>query len=231
MITFRGVSVSVPGYGRPGPKEILTGVDLVLTERRIGVIGGNGSGKSTLLRLINGLVLPTTGQVEVDGRDTRTAGDRVRRRVGFIFTDPLSQLVLATPADDIELSLRSRIRDRRARRAAAVELLTAHGLADLADQSIYDLSGGERQLAALVSVLAVEPDILVADEPTTLLDLRNRDLLRTEFAALPQQVIFATHDLEFALDAERLLLIEHGRVVADGRPADVVATYRETMRS
>lgn len=82
-----------------------------------------------------------------------------------------------------------------------------------------------------MSVLAVEPDILVADEPTTLLDLRNRDLLRTEFAALPQQVIFATHDLEFALDAERLLLIEHGRVVADGRPADVVATYRETMRS
>jgi biotin transport system ATP-binding protein len=99
----------------------------------------------------------------------------------------------------------------------------------VAEHSIYDLSGGERQLAALVSVLAVEPSVLVCDEPTTLLDLRNRNLVAGVLDALPHQVILATHDLELAAQAERVVLIAGGRVAADGSPFEVIDTYRRSM--
>ncbi|MEN0072076.1 MAG: ABC transporter ATP-binding protein, partial [Propionicimonas sp.] len=201
MIELHGVSVevAVPRAGAPAAtRTLLADVDLRLAERRIGVVGANGSGKSTLLRLLNGLVLPTTGSVLVDGLDTRSDGRKVRQRVGFVFTDALAQLVMATPADDIELSLRRSIRDRAARQHRARELLAERGLGDLADQSVYDLSGGERQLVALTSILATEPATIVADEPTTLLDLRNRELVRAALASLDQQVVLATHDLDMA---------------------------------
>jgi biotin transport system ATP-binding protein len=223
-----GFAVHLPVAGSaPRTRTILEPTTLELSEHRIALIGANGSGKSTLLRLLNGLVHPTTGRVELDGLDTVRDGTRVRREIGFVFTDPLSQLVLATPADDIELSLRRRIRDRGQRRTAALRLLSDAGLADLADQSVYDLSGGERQLVALTSVLATEPSVVLADEPTTLLDLRNRNRVRTALAALEQQLILATHDLDLAADAERVLVIEAGRVVADGTPDDAIPAYLE----
>ncbi|MCC3264987.1 energy-coupling factor ABC transporter ATP-binding protein [Arthrobacter gengyunqii] len=236
-IRLRDVSVlrspdpsSLPAAGgldagsTPGP--ILHPVNLDLDEPRIAVIGANGSGKSTLLKLLNGLLAPDTGTVTVDGLDTLRHGNRVRRRVGFVFTDPLSQLVMPTGRDDVELSLRASIRNRTERRAAAEERLAAFGLLELADRSIYDLSGGERQLMALASVLAVEPDVLVADEPSTLLDLRNTAGLRRIFAGLPQQIIYTTHDLDFAADAERILVVEDGRIVFDGAPHAALAAYR-----
>lgn len=209
---------------------LLHPTSLELTERRVAVIGANGSGKSTLLRLLNGLVLPSAGDVLIDGLDTARQGRDVRRKVGFVFTDPMAQLVLATAADDIELSLRPLIRDRTARRAEALRLLGERGLADLADQSVYDLSGGERQLVALTSVLAASPAIVVADEPTTLLDLRNTDRVRAALAALEQQVVVATHDLDLAGDAERVLVIEDGQVAADGEPAEAIAFYLRLVR-
>ena len=229
MIRLAGVAVRVPTPAG-GRKSLLEELDLELTQRRIALIGANGSGKSTLLRLLNGLILPSAGVVTVDGHDTRTEASRVRRLVGFTFTDPLSQLVLPTPLDDVELSLRARVRDRVARRSQAIGLLARYGLAEVAERSIYDLSGGERQLAALVSVLAVEPSVLVCDEPTTLLDLRNRNLVAGVLAGLPHQVIVASHDLELAAAADRVLLLDAGRVVADGAAAEVIAHYRGLMR-
>jgi biotin transport system ATP-binding protein len=230
VIELREVGVSVPGAtaGFP-PRALLTDVTLTLGEARIAVIGANGSGKSTLLRLLNGLVLPTEGYVRVDGLDTATQGSAVRRAVGFVFTDPLAQLVMPTPLEDVELSLRRTMR-REARRARAAELLEAYGLGHLQHSSVYDLSGGERQLVALVSVLAVEPSIIVADEPTTLLDLRNRNRIREELSRLEQQLVLATHDLELAQDADRVLVVEGGRIVADGPPEDAIAAYVELVR-
>ncbi len=233
MITFEGVSVEVrvpQGAGKPwASRPILTEVNLQLSQRRIAVIGANGSGKSTLLRLINGLVVPTSGRVLVDGIDVGANPRKVRSQVGFIFTDPLSQLVMPTPAEDVELSLRRSVPDRNARRDTALALLAERGLDSLADQSIYDLSGGERQLVALTSVLAVRPSVLVADEPTTLLDLRNRQLIRRVLGELPQQVILATHDLEIAQDADRAVVVDAGRIVFDGSAPEAVALYREMM--
>ncbi|MGO4187620.1 energy-coupling factor ABC transporter ATP-binding protein [Pseudarthrobacter sp. TAF60_1] len=225
-ISFRHVSVAVAVDGHPEPKTLLADVTLDLTEQRIGVIGANGSGKSTLLRLLNGLVQPTSGTVTVDGDDTVLAVRAVRRQVGFVFTDPLSQLVMPTGREDVELSLRRSVRNGAERRRLAGAALDRFGLLGLADQSIYELSGGERQLMALAAVLAVDPSVLVLDEPSTLLDLRNRELLRRTLSGLEQQIIMSTHDLELALEMDRVLVIEAGRVVFDGAPAAAVETYR-----
>ncbi|MEC5180677.1 energy-coupling factor ABC transporter ATP-binding protein [Arthrobacter sp. CG_A4] len=220
------VAVRVTVDGRADPKTLLDGLSLDLAEPRIGVIGANGSGKSTLLRLFNGLVAPSAGTVMVDGRDTVRAVRDVRRHVGFVFTDPLSQLVMPTGREDVELSLRRSARNPQERRARAEAALERFGLLALADQSIYELSGGERQLLALAAVLAVDPEVLVLDEPSTLLDLRNRELLRRTLAGLGQQIILSTHDLEFAQDMDRVLVVDAGKVVFDGGPAAAVAHYR-----
>lgn len=227
MIKLNQVEVAVPVY--PSGTKTILAANLELAESRIALIGANGSGKSTLLRLLNGLVLPSKGSVEVCGHDTVKQARQVRNLVGFVFTDPLSQLVMSTPADDIELSLRKRIKKRSERRDKAISLLADYGLAGVAEQSIYDLSGGERQLAALVSVLAIEPKILVADEPTTLLDLKNRNYLVQTLLGLPQQLIVATHDLAFAAQFDRVILVDNHRVIADGNPAAVISHYRKIM--
>lgn len=216
--------------GGPAPEvTVLRETTLDLTEQRIALVGPNGSGKSTLARLVNGLVEPTSGRVTVDGLDVRKKGREVRRRVGFVFTDPTAQLVMPTVGEDVALSLRHRVKDRAERAEAAREVLASYGLAELADRSVHTLSGGQRQLLAIAGVLATEPSILVADEPTTLLDLRNSRAIGDLLLALPQQVVVATHDLDLALRCDRALLVDGGAVVADGSPADVVAHYRATV--
>ena len=226
VIVLDRVAVRVAVDGRAAPKTLLAELTLRLTEQRIGIIGANGSGKSTLLRLLNGLVAPSSGTVTVDTWDTVRSAREVRRRVGFVFTDPLSQLVMPTGREDVELSLRRSVRNARERSRQAEATLDRFGLLPLADQSIYELSGGERQLLALAAVLAVDPEVLVLDEPSTLLDLRNRELLRRTLAGLSQQLILSTHDLELALDLDRVLVVDAGAVVFDGGPADAVAHYR-----
>jgi len=218
--------VRVAVDGSQVPKTLLHDISLNLAERRIGVIGANGSGKSTLLRLLNGLVAPTEGTVVVHGHSTGSDVRRVRSNVGFVFTDPLSQLVMPTGREDVELSLRRSVRNSKERSTRAESVLGRFGLLHLADQSIYELSGGERQLLALAAVLAVDPGVLVLDEPSTLLDLRNRELLRRTIASLDQQVIMSTHDLELALDMDRVLVVEGGQIVFDGGAAEGVAHYR-----
>ena len=224
MIRLAGVSHA---YGDgPTRREVLRGIDLELSEQRIGVIGANGSGKSTLARLLNGLVLPTRGTVTVDGLDTRRDGAAVRRRVGFCFSDPDAQIVMPTVREDVALGLR-RHRLSRAEVARRVDAaLDAVGLAGHADHPAHLLSSGQKQLLALTSVLVTEPDVLVLDEPTTLLDLRNaRDVAR-RLATLRQQVVLVTHDLDLLDRFERVVVLDEGRVVADDEPGPALTYYR-----
>jgi biotin transport system ATP-binding protein len=222
------VRLGVPGSPRLS-REILAPTTLTLTEQRVCVIGANGSGKSTLARLLNGLVLPSAGRVVVDGLDTAVDGAAVRRRVAFAFTDPDAQLVMPTAAEDVALSLR-RLGLGRAERAARVAaVLDRYGLTDLADVSVHALSGGQRQLLALAGVLATEPDVLVCDEPTTLLDLRNAQAIGRLLDGLSQRVVLVTHDLALAERAERVLVLDRGAVVHDGPGAAAVAYYRDLM--
>lgn len=221
------VVVRAPTPGGPTAEvTVLHETSLELSEQRIALVGPNGSGKSTLARLLNGLVEPTSGRVTVDGLDVARRGREVRRRVGFVFTDPSAQLVMPTVLEDVALSLRRRVRGREERTAAAREVLASYGLEGLADRSVHTLSGGQRQLLAIAGVLATDPAILVADEPTTLLDLRNARAIGDLLLGLPQQLVVATHDLDLAQRCDRALLVDDGRIVADGAPAEVVTYYR-----
>jgi len=198
-------------------------------EQRVAVIGANGSGKSTLARLLNGLVLPSSGRVRVDGLDTGNDGTAVRRRVGFVFTDPDAQLVMPTAVEDVALSLRRLGLGADERDARAREVLARFGLAERAELPVHALSGGQRQLLALAGVLATEPAVLVCDEPTTLLDLRWRQVVDDLLGALDQQVVLVTHDLDAAVRAQRVVVVDDGLVVHDGDPATGVDHYRALM--
>lgn len=220
------VTVRFPTH--EGDVAVLHQTSLVLTERRIALIGPNGSGKSTLARLFNGLVEPSTGTVTVDGLDVVRHGKEVRRRVGFVFTDPAAQLVMPTAGEDVALSLRRTHAGKRARRQAAEQVLNDFGLGGLGDRSVHGLSGGQRQLLALAGVLATQPSVLVADEPTTLLDLGNARRIGDLLLGLPQQLVLVTHDLELAARCDRALLVHEGRVAGDGSAPDVIRHYRET---
>lgn len=223
MIRLDGVS------HRYGDRTVLQDITLEIDGPRVAVIGANGSGKSTLARLFNGLVLPTQGTVSVDGLDTRRDGGAVRRKVGFVFTDPDAQIVMPTVAEDVAFSLRRKdvTADERAERVR--EMLDRFGLGGHADHPAHLLSGGQKQLLALASVLVIEPEILVCDEPTTLLDLRNTRIVSDLIEALPQQVILVTHDLDQAKGWPRVLVVDEGRVVADGPGETSVQAYRELM--
>jgi biotin transport system ATP-binding protein len=223
-IQLDAAAVRVPLPGR-GEREILAPTTVTLAERRVGIIGANGSGKSTLARMLNGLVRPTSGRVLVDGRDVVREGAAVRRLVGFCFTDPAAQLVMPTCVEDIELSLRRRLRDGTARRGRALEVLAENGLAEHAHDSVHSLSGGQRQLLALAGVLALEPTVVVADEPTTLLDRANTRRVADTLLGLDQQLVLVTHDLDLAARCDRVLVVDSARVVADGSPAEAIAHY------
>ena len=223
MIRIEGVDHDYDG------RPVLRDVDLVLDQRRIGVVGANGSGKSTLARLLNGLVVPTRGRVLVDGLDTRRDGAAVRRRVGFVFTDPDAQIVMPTVAEDVAFSLR-RSRLPRAERAALVHrTLDRFGLAGHADHPAHLLSGGQKQLLALASVLVTQPQVLVCDEPTTLLDARNTRAVSRLLAELPQQVVLVTHHLEQLRGFDRVIVVDAGRVVADADPDTALAAYADLI--
>jgi len=227
-IHFEAASVRVPLPGR-GEREILAPTTLALTERRVGVIGANGSGKSTLARMVNGLVRPSSGRVTVDGLDVVRQGAAVRRVVGFCFTDPAAQLVMPTCVEDIELSLRRTVKDSRARRERALAVLAANGLEDHAHDSVHSLSGGQRQLLALAGVLATDPTVVVADEPTTLLDRANTRRVADALLGLTQQLVLVTHDLDLAARCDRVLVVDSARVVADGTPDESIAHYTQLV--
>lgn len=224
-IEFEGASVS---YDDTTVLEPLT---VRLEERRIGIIGSNGSGKSTTVRLINGLITPTTGRVLFDGLDPTRDGKAIRKRVGFVFSDAESQIVMPQVADDVAFSLRRFKLPRAEVQARVAEVLERFDLADKATNSPHTLSGGEKQMLALASVLVIQPDTVIADEPTTLLDLRNRRRIINELLKLEQQLLVVTHDLEMLEEFDRVLCINDGKLAYDGTPDAAITAYIEMMES
>ncbi|MDJ0096158.1 ABC transporter ATP-binding protein [Gordonia alkanivorans] len=223
MIEFTNVSHAYDD------RVVLRDVSLNLTENRIGIVGANGSGKSTLARMINALVVPGTGMVTVDGLDVSRNKREVRRRVGLIFSDPDRQIIMPTVIEDIELSLRRTDLDKKQRAIRALEVLERFGLGEHADHPAQRLSGGQKQLLALASIFVTDPAIIVADEPTTLLDLRNTRMLTDVFATLDEQLIVVSHDLDILDGFDRVIVIDDGRVVADDEPSPALAYYRTLM--
>jgi len=211
-----------------GGRSVLSDVSLDVDARRLGVIGANGSGKSTFARLLNGLVAPTAGRVVVHGLDVAAEREAVRRRVGFIFSSPDAQILMPTVAEDVALSLRGSALSRDQVKERVAGVLEEYGLASHADAPAYSLSGGQKQLLALASVLITRPTLLVADEPTTLLDMRNaQHISKLLLDDLGCDVVLATHDLELAGRCDQVALFEQGRLVDVGEPNAIIATYRK----
>lgn len=223
LIEFRKAAVTYDG------EPVLQPLTVSLAEQRIGIIGSNGSGKSTTVRMINGLIEPTSGEVLYDGLSPQSDGKEIRKRVGFVFSDAESQIVMPRVADDVAFSLRRFKLQRDEVRRRVTEALDRFELADRAEHSPHTLSGGEKQMLALASVLVIQPDTIIADEPTTLLDLRNRRRIVRELLALQQQLIVVTHDLEMLREFERALVIDDGSLVFDGAPSDAIEFYTDLM--
>lgn len=225
MISLQNVSHDFNGF------QVLREVSLELHEHRIAFIGANGSGKSTLARTLNGLLVPRHGSVFVDGVNTRKDAIQVRRKVGFMFSDANHQIIMPTVAEDVALGLRGQKLPKLEKANIVAEILARYGLSGLADHSAHLLSGGQKQMLALASVLVTKPEILICDEPTTLLDLHNVQLFLDTVAALSQQVILMTHHLDIIEDFHRVIVMDRGQVQFDGAPSEAVATYRDLINS
>lgn len=217
-------------YGQgPLARRVLDDVHATLTERRIGVVGHNGSGKSTFVRMLNALLIPSQGSVRVNGLDTAKNAAKVRRLAGFLFTDPDNQIIMPTVAEDVAFGLRKSGLPKTEIAARVDALLVQFGLDGHREHPAHLLSGGQKQLLALASVLITEPELIIMDEPTTLLDLRNARMIGRVIADLPQTVVLATHHLDLLTDFDRVLVFDGGRVVADDEPAAALAHYRALM--
>ena len=223
LIEFRKAAVTYDG------EPVLQPLTVSLAEQRIGIIGSNGSGKSTTVRMINGLIEPTSGEVLYDGLSPQSDGKEIRKRVGFVFSDSESQIVMPRVSDDVAFSLRRFKLPREEVKRRVAEALERFDLTDRAENSPHTLSGGEKQMLALASVLVIEPDTIIADEPTTLLDLRNRRRIVRELMSLEQQLIVVTHDLEMLRGFDRVLVIDDGALAYDGAPDDAIAFYTDLM--
>jgi biotin transport system ATP-binding protein len=219
MITLR--SVDVVFEKRP----VLSNVDLVLDEPRIGVIGLNGSGKSTFARLLNGLQTPTNGQILYKNLDVAKNGRKIRRHIGFVFQNPDNQIVYPIVREDLAFGLKNIGLSKSDIKVRIDDIFTQYDLTHLADRFTHQLSGGEKQMVALMGVLIMKPDVIILDEPTTLLDYRNKQKLMSVINGLPQQVIMVTHDLSLLKDFDRVVLFHESEVVGDGKPESVIAKY------
>ncbi|MCZ7463075.1 ABC transporter ATP-binding protein [Rhizobium rhizogenes] len=206
-------------------RQALQPLSLTLTERRIGVIGLNGSGKTTFARLINGLNKPSEGKVAVNGLDTVTDAKAVLQTVGFIFQNPQNQIILPIVRDDVAFGLK-RLGLGKAETEARVKAVLARlGISHLEERRAHELSGGELQLAALAALLVTEPHILILDEPTNQLDLKNRAVVEKTMATLSQSLIVITHDLPLLEGFDRVLVFHGGSLIADAAPDEAVAQY------
>ncbi|MGE5549604.1 MAG: energy-coupling factor ABC transporter ATP-binding protein [Bacteroidota bacterium] len=206
-------------YAYPDGHQALAGVTARITHgESVGIVGANGAGKSTLLWHLVGVLFPARGSVRIgDCPVTKQTLLRIRRSIGMVFQNPDDQLFMPTVHDDVAFGpLNLRLPPDEVERRVTRALETV-GAAHLEDRPPYKLSGGEKRLAAIAAVLAMEPDILVMDEPSAGLDPLARRCLIQLLADFAQTKIVATHDLDLVLDlCRRTIVLSEGRVIADG---------------
>ncbi len=207
------------------------------TGRMVAILGANGSGKSTLARLMNGLLLPSRGEVVVDGRSTAdlSALQEIRRRVGMVFQSPENQIVSSSVEHDVAFGLENLCINGAEMRLRVDQALAAVGLSGRGADNPHDLSASQKQRLAVAGVLAVQPDYLILDEATSFLDGADRqDLLDTVTHlrdSTTLSIVLITHLMEEALLADRAIVMSGGRVVFDGLPLDLFSLSPEHLAS
>jgi len=219
------VTVSALEFAYPDGRVALNGVDLAVEAgERVAVLGPNGAGKTTLALHLNGIHQSASGTVSIGGLEVvEESLPEIRKRVGLVFQDSNDQLFMPNVGEDVafgpaNLGLRGEELGRRVDHA-----LTAVGGEKLAPRPSHHLSGGERRRAALATVLAMEPEVLVFDEPSSDLDGAGRRELVAALSPLPLTLIVITHDLPLALElCPRSVIMRDGRIVADGPTGDLL---------
>lgn len=226
------LDVAGVAHAYPDGHQALFGVDLTITRgERVALLGPNGAGKTTLVLHLNGILTAGAGSIAVAGLPVAKQNlAEIRRRVGIVFQDPDDQLFMPKVRDDVafgpaNMGLRGEALQRR-----VSDALEQVGMADFADRPPHHLSFGQRRRVAVATVLAMQPEILVLDEPSSNLDPASRRELADILRALDVTVLMVTHDLPYALElCERSVIMSDGVVVADGATIDLLADA-ETMR-
>ena len=216
-------------YAYPSAPEVLRGIDLTIQDGEfVAIMGENGAGKTTLVKTFNGLLLPTTGKVTVDGVDTRESSPaRLSKDVGLVFQNPDHQLFSETVREELAFSLRNFGYDEETIQRRVTTILETLDLTRYSESSPFILSGGERKRVALAAVLVWNPKHIILDEPTIGQDYQQKDRLRNFIVQLNSQgktVVVITHDVEFVAECKpRIILLSKGVVIADGRAEDILS--------
>ena len=199
--------------------HVLDDINLVAHDgKSIGIIGANGIGKSTLMKLLVGLLLDYQGTIEVAGHPVNKKNlNHVREHIGYVFQDSDSQLFLSTIEDDVAFGPRNY-------GLSEEEVKEKVDAALAKNKHIYKLSGGEKKLAAIATILAMEPDIIIMDEPSIALDPRNRKNLISILNDIHSLKLITSHDLDFIMDTcERTVLLDDGRIIANGKTSEILS--------
>jgi cobalt/nickel transport system ATP-binding protein len=214
IINLEGISFDYPG-GLP----VLKSLDFKFFRgNRIGLIAPNGSGKTTLFHIIMGLLKPISGQMEIFGQPVKEEKDflNVRRRIGLLFQDADDQLFSPTVIEDVAFGPLNLGKTREEAAEIARNTLTSLGLSGFEDRITYKLSGGEKKLVSLATVLAMEPEVLLLDEPISGLDDETKTTLKNVLSGLDLSYILISHDLDFLFEmADPIYTMEDGKIIID----------------
>ena len=224
-----------PGGLAPDRPDILRGIDLNIEKGEfIAIIGKNGSGKTSLIKHINGLLLPTRGRILVGGMDTRQVENHqhLHALVGMVFQNPSDQIVASTVEEDVAFGLENLNLPTPEIRIRVAEQLAMAGLTDDAARPPHLLSGGQIQKVALAGVLAREPQLILFDEPTSMLDAQVRQSLMRQIYQLHQQgmtILYITHHMEEAVEADHVLVMNDGQVILNGSPEEIFISHKTLL--
>ena len=227
MIEFRDVSFS---YDTETP--VVQDINLVIRKgETVGLIGANGAGKSTIMKLMLGL-LTGSGQILVDGLQMNKHNlSQIRQKIGFVLQDSDNQMFMPTVYEDMIFGPRNYGLSKEEAEARVDRVLEHLGLQDLKYRYNHKISGGEKRMAAIATILAMEPEVILMDEPSTALDPVNRRTVIHTIQSLPQTKLIASHDLDMILDTcERVILLSHGTIVADG-DCEIILRDKELLEA
>ncbi len=220
IITLKNILCQTP------ERVILSDINIKFSQKSTAIIGANGSGKSTLVRLLNGLILPDKGEVWVGDYKTESRNlTKIRKHIGFMFQNPAHQIIWPQVKEDLTFSLKTHGYSKDIYDNRIDHILSQLNILHLKNALAHELSGGECQLVALAALLITEPNWLIFDEPTTMLDLYNILNIKKIIQNLKQKVIVITHDLNWARQFDHILWINEGRIEASGG-AEVVEHYQ-----